>query len=103
MSVEVGEAYCDSGAREEGQCQDGNGLHGCAVLSCLFSDLRCSRRHLEIQQVISSALLGDLARALGELNIELVVAQGDEIEDLTSGAVSVESEVRCVMSHTAFD
>lgn len=76
--------YCYKCARQERQCQHGNGFHSCAVLPGLLCHLCCGFGEFDVQQVVSSAFLGDPARALRDLNIQFVVSLYDKIRDLGS-------------------
>jgi len=68
--------------REEGQSQYSYGLHGCAVLSGLFCNLRGGFGELDVKQIVTSALFGNPARTLRDLNVKSVVSLDDEIRDL---------------------
>ena len=76
--------YCYKCARQERQCQHGNGFHSCAVLPGLLCHLCCGFGEFDVQQVVSSAFLGDPARALCDLNIQFVVSLYDKVRDLGS-------------------
>ena len=78
------ETYCYECARQERQCQHGNGFHRCAVLSGLLCHLCCGFGEFDVQQIVSSAFLSNPAGALRDLNVQFVVSLYDKVCDLGS-------------------
>jgi hypothetical protein len=77
-----GETYCYECARQEGQCQYGNGFHRRAVLPGFFCHLCSGFGEFDVEQVVSSAFLGNSARALRDLDVQFVVSLDDKVRDL---------------------
>ena len=74
--------YCNRRRREKYQCQNCNGLHARAIPSTLLRNSCRALGNLDIQLIISSALLCNLPRAFRNLYAKLVVSLRNDAENL---------------------